>query len=305
VSETREFAVAGSFYPSSPQQLESDVKAFLESVARTPIKDDLIALVVPHAGYVYSGRVAAHAYCLLETRFFDTIVLLGPNHLRIGFKGTSVYSKGAFKTPLGEMKIDEDFSKEILSLDVEARFDPEAHAREHSLEVQIPFLQVLAPQAKIVPIVMGDDEKESCESLAHALIQSIQNRKDQKTLIVATSDLSHQHPYDQAIELDRIAIQDIETLDAQRLYMDVVENERTELCGFGPIWTALIASRGLGVHWVKTLAYANSGDLTKDRSKVVGYVSMGLFKKEPKKDKILKEMEKALLKEEESLCGHA
>jgi AmmeMemoRadiSam system protein B len=305
VSDIREAAVAGSFYPSSPQHLKSDIVAFLDSISLVDPPEDLIALIVPHADYVYSGRVAAHAYRLLKSRFLDTIILLGPNHQALGFKGISVYSKGAFKTPLGLMKIDEAFSEQILSLDPEAKFNREAHAREHSLEVQIPFLQILAPQAKIVPIVMADDRKATCKRLARALVQAIRSRKDEKILVIASSDLSHYHPYDEAVKLDETVIKNIEALDHEQLYHDVVDKKSAELCGFGPVLTALMVSCGLKANWVKTLGYANSGDVTKDRKNVVGYVSVGIFKKALKEEKIFREMEEACLQEEEIICGLA
>ncbi len=307
MSNVREPAVAGLFYSGSARQLKLDVLSFLKDVSLPQIPGELIALVVPHAGLTYSGRVAAHAYRVLQETVFDTAILIGPNHQGLGFPGTSVYAKGAFKTPLGEFKIDEDLAEMILCKDTGSVFNAVSHAKEHSLEVQIPFLQIIASHMKIVPIVMADYDWKTCSRLANAIVHAILAKKQKKIILIVSTDLSHYFSYEEAIRKDRIAIQDIESMDPGRLYMDAAKEERAELCGFGPMLTALLAVRELGANAVKTLNFANSGDVTGDKTKVVGYVSMAIFKRSLEDERLLAEMEEEFLSglEKKSLCEFA
>lgn len=307
MSYIREPAVAGLFYSASAAQLKRDILSFLKDVSLAQIPGELIALVVPHAGLIYSGGVAAHAYRILQGSVFDSAIVIGPNHQGAGFHGTSIYARGSFKTPLGQMEVDEDLAEAILAKDSGAVFDQEAHAKEHSLEVQIPFLQMVAPHMKIVPIVMADDEWKTCGKLANAIVHAVQKRKGQKILIIVSTDLSHYYTYDEAMQRDKIAIQDIESMDPGRLFMDAAHQERTELCGFGAMLTALLAIRELGANAVKMLDAANSGDVTEDKARVVGYVSMAFFKRPKEEERILEEMEEEFLSgiEKKTLCEMA
>ncbi|MBI1870368.1 MAG: AmmeMemoRadiSam system protein B [Chlamydiae bacterium] len=304
MSSIREPAVAGLFYPNSLAQLRADILSFLEKAAGIALHGELVGLILPHAGFPYSGQIAACGYHLLQSLKLDAVIIIGPNHKVEGFQGTSVYAKGGFKTPLGVLEVDEELAEDILSRDSGAVFNEKAHLKEHSLEVHVPFLQVVSPQVKMVPIVMADYQWKTCERLARAVVKAIKKRKEKKILLIASTDLSHYHSYEEALKMDKIAIQDIESMDPGRLYMDAAHQERSELCGFGPVLTTLIASRELGATKAKTLASANSGDVTEDWSRVVGYVSMAIMKGAMEGEEWFKEMEEAFLDEIErkALC---
>ncbi|MBI1883010.1 MAG: AmmeMemoRadiSam system protein B [Chlamydiae bacterium] len=295
----REPIAAGTLYPSSPDKLRSDVLGLLGDFPASPLSGEWVAMVVPHAAYAYSGTVAAYNYRILRECLFDTVIILGPNHHRLGFRGTSIYARGAFKTPLGEMYIDEILAEEILSRDTGAVFDEEAHLREHSIEVQIPFLQVVSPQIKIVPISMADYHWKTCGRLAQAIVKGIKKSSGKKILIMASTDLSHYHPYERACQMDQIAIQDIESMDPGRLHMDAEHGMRCELCGFGPVLTTMLAARDLGAHMATTLFYRNSGDVTGEKDRVVGYASIVVLKEKLEGEEVLKEMEQEFWSEKE------
>ena len=166
MKEIREPVVAGMFYPDRPETLTRDVKRYLENSKKEKVEGEVVALVSPHAGYMYSGQVAAYAYKLIEGKTYDTVVIVAPSH-RALFKGASVYDRGAFRTPLGVIPIDTELSKKMMEKWKEIQFLPDAHAQEHSLEVQLPFLQVLLKSFKLVPIVMEPYWRwETCQSLA-------------------------------------------------------------------------------------------------------------------------------------------
>jgi AmmeMemoRadiSam system protein B/AmmeMemoRadiSam system protein A len=274
MKEIREPVVAGAFYPDRPDTLSRDVKQYLDNAKEEKIEGEIIALVSPHAGYMYSGQVAAYAYRLIEGRVFDSVVVVGPSH-RALFKGASVYDRGGFRTPLGIVPIDVELSKRMMERRKEIQFLPEAHAQEHSLEVQIPFLQIVSKSFKLVPIVMEPYWSwETCQSLASVIAETVRGKK---VLLVASSDLSHFHPYEKAVELDKIVLSHIERFDPEGLYQDL-KSGRCEACGGGPIISIMLAAKALGANKGKVLKYLNSGDVTGDRSRVVGY-GAGVFYK--------------------------
>jgi AmmeMemoRadiSam system protein B/AmmeMemoRadiSam system protein A len=274
MKEIREPAVAGSWYPGSPEILSRDVKHYLENVKRQKVEGEIIALVSPHAGYMYSGQVAAYAYKSIEGKSFDTVVVLGPSH-RFLFKGASLWDRGGFRTPLGVVPVDTEVSKKLMEKRREIRFIPEAHLREHSLEMQIPFLQTVLKTFKLIPIVMEPDWSwETCQYFSTAIAETV---KGKKVLLVASSDLSHFHSYDEAVKLDKILLNHIDRFDAEGLNRDL-RNGRCEACGGGPILSIMLAAKALGANKGKVLKYLNSGDVTGDRSRVVGYAA-GVFYK--------------------------
>ena len=235
----------------------------------------LVALISPHAGLKYSGPVAAAGYRLLEQCRFDTAILVGPSHF-VHFEGVSVYARGAFETPLGQVPIDEALAEAVRARCHQARFMIEAHHREHSLEMQLPFLQLLAPEVSIVPIVMGEQSRANVEALAVALGDAVADATRQ-VLLIASSDLSHFHPYGHAKELDLKFIEHVRRLDPRGLERDLSAG-KCEACGGGPVITALLAAEALGADRAVTLNYANSGDVTGDHGRVVGYLSAALIK---------------------------
>ncbi|MFC1668519.1 AmmeMemoRadiSam system protein B [Chlamydiota bacterium] len=275
--EIRKPAVSGMFYTESKKELISQINSFLEMVPQQTIDGEILALISPHAGYVYSGQVAAYGFSLLKGNIFDTVIIIGPNHRLKGFYGTSVYDKGYFETPLGLVKIDEEIARLLLRNEPALVTDERAHQYEHSLEVQLPFLQVLLDSFKIVPIVMGDYSIKSCQELANGLVKTIKDTPQKKILLLISTDLSHYHSYNTAKSMDALCIQDILNLNEKKLY-DHNRSRTTEMCGYGPVLTSIMVAKELKSTSAKLLHYANSGDVTNDTSQVVGYASIVLYK---------------------------
>jgi AmmeMemoRadiSam system protein B/AmmeMemoRadiSam system protein A len=274
MKEIREPAVAGSWYPGQPDILSKDVKGYLENAKKVEVGGKIVALISPHAGYPYSGQVAAHAYKQIEGKVYDSVVVIAPSHYAL-FKGISLYDRGGFRTPLGVIPINVELSQKIMAKRKEIQFIPEAHAQEHSLEIQLPFLQVVLKTFKLIPIVMEPYWGwETCQSLATAISETVRGGN---VLLVASSDLSHFHSYDKAVELDKIVLNHIEHFDPEGLNRDLKQG-RCEACGGGPIISIMLAAKALGANKGKVLKYLNSGDVTGDRSRVVGYAA-GVFYK--------------------------
>lgn len=272
-SEVRMPAVAGMFYPSSPSELKAMINKFLANAEKQPIIGKLIGLIVPHAGYVYSGQVAASAYKQMEGMHFDTVVLLGVSH-RSAVRGASVYKSGGYATPLGTVEVDTQMAEELMTHDRVFDSQPGPHTIEHSLEVQIPFLQQVLSDFKIVPILMGYWSEAVCSAVSDALAKTI---KGKNALLIASSDMSHYHPYGVATRMDHAAISSVQRMDITAL-MDDLEAGKCELCGAAPVITTLMTSKKLGVDKVEILQYANSGDVTGDKSgEVVGYFAAALY----------------------------
>jgi AmmeMemoRadiSam system protein B len=271
-------AVAGAFYPGSPSSLKPMIDDFMADAEKCPTLGltgggKLVALIVPHAGYVYSGQVAASAYKQIEGMNSDTVVLVGVSH-QSAIRGASVYRSGRYETPLGTVEIDSDLAGELMAQDEIFSFQPRAHAIEHSLEVQVPFLQQILSDFKIVPILMGHWSESVCSTVSDALAKTISSRN---VLLIASSDMSHYHPYDTARRMDNIAISSIELMDIANL-MDDLSSGRCELCGAAPVITILMAAKKLEADSVEILQYANSGDVTGDKSSgVVGYFAAAVY----------------------------
>jgi MEMO1 family protein len=303
MKEIREPALAGSWYPGDPEILSRDVKRYLENAKKEKVDGEIVALVSPHAGYMYSGQVAAYAYKLIEGKSFDTVVVVGPSH-RFPFKGASLWDRGGFRTPLGVVPVDDELSKKLMEKRKEIRFIPEAHNQENSLELQIPFLQTVLKSFKLVPIAMEPDWSwETCQYLASAIAEAV---KGKRVLLVASTDLSHFYTYNIAVELDKIFLNHIERFDVEGLNRDL-KNNRTEACGGGPVITIMLAAKMLGANHGKVLKYANSGDVTGDRSRVVGYAAGVFYKTAGGKEKMKEEKKVGVdlgLNEEEKKALH-
>ena len=276
-------AVAGTFYSGGAQELTSNVDEFLAKATVKPLAGPIMALSVPHAGYEFSGQVAAYAFALLKGRKFARVVVISPCHIE-AFPFSSIYDGDAYATPLGTISIDKEFAKKLVAQSSLIKFSGRGHGEvqgrgEHSLEVELPFLQRTLGEFKLVPIVMGDQNYDMERALGVALAKLIQ--AEQKgaaagsslsgdTLIVASSDLSHFHPYDEAVRLDHKVLNAITEWD----YFNMSQNfERRiwEACGGGPIVAMMVAAERLGANRARILKYANSGDVTGDKSRVVGY----------------------------------
>jgi AmmeMemoRadiSam system protein B len=270
---TRKPAVAGAFYPGSASSLKSMINEFLANVEKVTIDGKIVGLIVPHAGYVYSGQVAAYAYKQIEGMDFDTVIMLGVSH-RVPFRGANIYKSGAYETPLGAVEVDETLASELM--DRTDIFDsyPNADSTEHSLEVQIPFLQVVLTNFKIVPILMREWTGMIGQAVSDAIAESI---KGKNVLIVTSTDMSHYHPYKEAVSMDDVALTSIKRMDIEQLEDDLMSGE-AELCGAGAVLTTLMIAQNLDADGIEILKYANSGDVTGDKSDgVVGYFSAVIY----------------------------
>jgi AmmeMemoRadiSam system protein B len=263
-------AVAGTWYSDDPQALAADVDRHLE-VASSPRLRDLTAIIAPHAGLMYSGPVAAHAYRQLENRAIDLVILVGPAHAG-GFEGVALYSSGGFDSPLGSAAIDAECAARLLAASPVIAVNERPHAREHSLEMQLPFLRRVAPRATIVPLLMGWQTAETARALGDAIPEAI---LDRRTLLVASSDLSHYEDAPTAHALDRVVIECVERFDPGALQQALDRNPR-HACGGGPMVAVMRAARALGARDAVVLNYADSGDVSGDKASVVGYLAAAL-----------------------------
>ena len=272
--KVRQAGVAGAFYPADANELRKMVDGFLAQAVAPAIPGSVVALISPHAGYEYSGAVAAHAYALVKGRKPERVVVIAPSHYD-AFGFSAVFDGEAYVTPLGTVPVDKAFAAKLASMSPLIKLSSQGHgSREHALEDQLPFLQRTLGQFKLVPIVMGDQSYDTCRALGVALAKLIQSSD---TLIVASSDLSHFHTYDEAVKIDRKTLKAIQEWD----YLSMSRNFATqvwEACGGGPIVAAMIASERLGATEAVLLKYANSGDVTGDHSRVVGYGALALVK---------------------------
>lgn len=273
-AEVKEADFAGSWYPASKVQLENQLKSYLDAANPEKIDEPVIAIIVPHAGYVYSGPVAAYGYKAVEGRGIKTVIILGFSHRKY-FEGVSVYGGDSWKTPLGEIAVDTDMANKIISSNPRFRFKKELFDDENSVEMQIPFIQMALRGVKIVPIAFGNQNYSDAQALAQVIADLVKDRSD--CLIVASTDLSHYHSYKDANSIDKHTIDTLDKLKAKEFY-DEARMGVCELCGLMPVTTSLLAAQILGYGKIKTLKYANSGDITGDKSKVVGYLSSVIYK---------------------------
>jgi len=261
--------IAGAWYPGRPEELRRMISDFLAKVDLEPIPGELVGLVAPHAGYIYSGQVAAYAYKQLEGRPFETVVVVHPSH-RMYIDGYALTAAASYETPLGQVPLDGEL---IAELDEELGFTFLRADQEHSLEIQLPFLQYVLGNFKLVPIMMGDQSLERCRKLASALAKALKGRK---ALLVASSDLSHFYSYRMALSLDKVVLNYVENYDPEGLAKAIALG-KAEACGGGPIVSVMLASKELGADKAKVLKYANSGDVTGDFGSVVGYMAAAFY----------------------------
>jgi len=268
----KEPSVAGTFYPADRKELQETVDTYLSKAKKFPREGTIIALISPHAGYRYSGQVAAYGYKQIQDRDIRKIILIGQSHHE-GFKGASVYTTGVFKTPLGNVQIDEKSAKKLLNGNADVKFYPEAFAKEHSLEVQLPFLQSVLKNFTIIPVLIGSPTRQTFEHLISELTEMI----DEKTLIIASTDLSHYHGYQQAIDMDSRIITAIERLSVMNAG-ELIQSGESEMCGAVAVIIAMEVAKIHGANTGILFNYANSGDVTQEQDRVVGYASIGLIR---------------------------
>ena len=280
----RKPAVAGAFYPGNPEILKRTIEeCFLSDVGVGEIPklnefdgtDYPMHIMVPHAGYQYSGAIASHGYCrLVQNGFPEVFIILSPNHTGYGTE-VSVFNEGEWITPLGSVDVDGEFADAIISHSNIASADFLAHKYEHSIEVQLPFLQYFSNDFSIVPITMGSQSFSASSDLAKAIFDAA-GELDKSYCIIASTDLSHFNNQEKANTVDGYVLEDIGEMNEFKLFEEVIQYNIT-MCGYGPVMTAISLSKMTEKTSCEILAYGTSGDVTGDFTSVVGYAS-GIFR---------------------------
>jgi len=294
-SDIKQPNVSGGFYPSDQKELSDMIDDFVSQAEPEQVEGDIIALISPHAGYGYSGAVAAYGYKLIKGKPYKTVVIIGPGHY-YDSSGISVYPQGSFRTPLGDLEIDREFAAKLLDRDEEVFFAPEAFDKEHSIEVQLPFLQRVLSDFKIVPVVTGDLSLGTCRRFAQLLKGAIAERDD--VLVILSSDLYHGYDYQECKKVDDLTIGYLERMDAKGLYYALREGQ-AQLCGGFGVVSGLILSKELGHDKLIVLDQTNSAEVTGRLSKgiwTVGYASCVIDQEEGGPGMLDKEQRGKLLK---------
>lgn len=263
--------VAGYFYPAEKEKLENDISLLLNVAKPEKSFNKIFGIVSPHAGYVYSGKTAAYVYNLLKDKSYKTVIVISPSHAEY-FPGICIYDGDAYETPLGIVEIDQNITDKLTENSKLVFRGIQGHKREHALEVQIPFLQSVLKDFKIVPIVMGDQSKMFVDHLAEKISKVI----DEETLVVASSDMSHFYYSSEANRLDSIVEKRINDFDFEQLLKDLDDHE-CEACGGGPIAAMMKAASLKNINKSLVINRSDSGDVTGDKSEVVGYLSAVVY----------------------------
>ena len=274
MADMRPAVVAGTWYPEREAQLAAAVDAHMAAVGAGTATRCPRAIIAPHAGLMYSGPVAAYGYALAAGCPYTAVVLVGPSHF-VGFRGVSIWPRGAWETPFGAIPIAEPLAADLAATPLVSEH-PAAHGREHSLEMQLPFLGRLLPDTPIVPLVMGYQDRETAMGLGDALARVLAARPGEQVLLVASSDLSHYEDAATAADLDAVVIRHVAALDAAGL-MSALEDDPRHACGGGPIVAVLHAASLLGCTRADVLRYADSGDVSGDKTSVVGYMAAAIW----------------------------
>lgn len=269
-------AVAGMFYPKTDEDLRSSIRdCFLHNygpgkIPPSPNYQEIFGAICPHAGYMYSGPVAANSYYAISSQRPNLIIIVGPNHWGIGREVASM-KEGLWRTPLGDVEVDTESAVEISNTSNIIKLDFISHSRDHSLEVQLPMLQAVYPHKfKILPIILIDQSYHTAVEIGKAIAKI---GKKQKIMIIGSSDFTHYQPNDLAYEQDCSLIKPILSLDTEKFY-SILEEKQVSACGYGAIASTIIACKILGATKGTLLKYATSGDITGDKSSVVGYASI-------------------------------
>lgn len=266
----RKPAVKGSFYPSQAEELLGLINTFFKR-STVDVRPKIKGLISPHAGYVYSGKTAGIGFSTLDVNNVENIVILSPSHY-VSFSGVSIFDGDAYQTPLGDVSIDTEIVRTFRNESSLVKFMPESHDREHGIEVQLPFLKAIYKDKpfSIIPVVFGDKSIQTVNEIVRLILE---NCNQKKTLIIASSDMSHFYTYDRAREMDLAALDYLEKWDIERLMIKEEERE-IELCGFAPVLVLTEVMKQWGCHNIDVLDYCNSGDISGDHSRVVGYSSV-------------------------------
>jgi AmmeMemoRadiSam system protein B len=275
-SYVREPAVSGIFYPKSRNELNVNLESLFKDSnfgpGRLPpsnIKERIYGMVCPHAGYMYSGAVAANGYYQLSSSKFESAIILGPNHYGLG-SDVAIMNTGSWKTPLGKIEIDSELAQDIYQNCRLINYDELAHSKDHCIEVQLPFLQYIGEEFKIVPIILINQGKNTSIKLGDGIYESVKKRN---LILIASSDLTHYEPNSQAHEKDNLLISAILSLDIEKFY-SILFSFNVTACGYGAIATVMEISKRMGATKGKLLKYATSGDVAGDKNSVVGYSSI-------------------------------
>jgi AmmeMemoRadiSam system protein B len=269
----REPGVAGSYYSRDKMILERELSMFIEAAPLLNLARPIRGIVVPHSGYLYSGGVAARAYSQLVNSNYRTVIILSPTTTE-KFNFCSIFPGIGYSTPLGEISIDRNLAKKLIEYSSEIKFSELGHSlSEHTQEVQLPFLQWCLGKFQIVPLVIGNQNEVLIEEVSQALVNLL---SPENTLLVASSDLSHQYPLQKAKKIDQNSIDVINEFDDNRL-LEEVQDGLTEMTGFAPVIITMKVARKLGASTAKVLLYRNSGDINGDYSKVDGYLSAVIY----------------------------
>ncbi len=264
----RRAVYAGQFYPGSRESLQDDVDSFLKNSRN---REDAIGAISPHAGYIYSGRVAGEVLSAINPK--NTYVILGPNHTGIGIK-FGLDPNASWTTPIGEAVVDKELAQKIINGSKHIAYDELSNSREHSIEVQIPFLQRLKSDFKFVPIVVSDAPLAIYREIAEEIVRAVKALKMNKNvMILASSDMTHYEPLETAKAKDRLAIDAILGLDEEML-INVINDKDITMCGYAPAAIMISAAKQLGAKAAKLISYRTSGDTTGDASSVVGYAGI-------------------------------
>ena len=266
--------MAGTWYPDQPARLVAEVERYLDRADVDDVPTTLRAIVAPHAGLMYSGPVAAYAYTVARHRQHSALVMVGPSHF-VSFRGVAIWPDGEWETPLGPVRVNGDLAAALASASPQIIELPAAHGREHSLEMQMPFVAHLLANVPIVPMVMGEQTRETAFALGAAIARVVQTHAPD-ALLIASSDLSHYEDAATAASLDARVIEHVERLDPEGL-MGALEAEPRHACGGGPMVAVLDAARRLGATHSRLLQYADSGDVSGDKSSVVGYMAAAIW----------------------------
>ena len=271
-SDVRLPVVGGMFYPAEPDVLRDEIAGYLGDAKKKDITGTIRGLIVPHAGYMYSGGTAACGYALLEGAKYKTVVVISPSH-REYFEGATVFPGTAYRTPLGQININQRLREKLVKQSTIVAVSEAGHRDEHAIEVQLPFLQQVLPEFSLLPLVIGKQSREICYELGDALGAVL---AEEDALLVASTDLSHYYAVAMANKLDAVMISDVQQFDFEQLMSDL-EGGKTEACGGGPTVAVMRAARTLGATRAEILRYSNSGDITGDHRSVVGYLCAVLF----------------------------
>ncbi|MDA2920925.1 AmmeMemoRadiSam system protein B [Desulfobacterota bacterium AH_259_B03_O07] len=271
---TRSPAVAGAFYPADKVELQNMIFNMLDVSSSEQIDDHIIGLISPHAGYVYSGKIAAEAYKQIQISKYDNVIVIAPSHFEY-FQGCSIYY-GNYQTPLGIVETNVDMAEEIVGNSQTITESSKGHMGEHSLEVQLPFLQITLENFKLIPVVIGNQDYSTAIELSNVICEVL-SRSEYETLIIGSSDLSHYYPIDTAKEMDGFIIKAIEGFNEKQLFDDI-SLKKCEACGFGPMISTMMIAKKLGANHSKNLSYGTSGDTSGDYGSVVGYLSSAFYK---------------------------